>query len=176
MGQPIRDEVIEELLHGYTTPQDLLGEEGLFKELKKRLLERALGAELTEQRQALDRQLETARTLRQNRIKAQAVATDLAAFCARLHSRLDKASFADRQAILQLVIERIIVHEDRLEIRHVIPLHNPMPGGQNTPAENGRLRSDGVNDAGLHRGQRKHRGDRLGKALEPVDHGDQDVV
>ena len=48
MGQPIRDEVIEELLHGYTTPQDLLGEEGLFKELKKRLLEWALGAELTE--------------------------------------------------------------------------------------------------------------------------------
>src|ERR1700759_373356 len=104
---------------------------------------------LTEQRQALDRQLETARTLRQNQITAQAVATDLAAFCARLHSRLDEASFADRQAILQLVIERIIVHEDRLEIRHVIPLHSPMLGGQNTPAENGRLRSDGVHIAAL---------------------------
>ena len=48
MAQVIRDEVIEELLQGYTRPQDLLGEEGLFKELKKRLLERALGAELTE--------------------------------------------------------------------------------------------------------------------------------
>jgi putative transposase len=48
MAQAISDEVIEELLQGYTTPQDLLGEEGLFKELKKRLLERALGAELTE--------------------------------------------------------------------------------------------------------------------------------
>lgn len=119
---------------------------------------------LTEQRQALDRQLETARTLRQNQIKAQAVATDLAAFCARLHSRLDEASFADRQAILQLVIERIIVHEDRLEIRHVIPLHSPMLGGQNTPAENGRLRSDGVDDAGLYRCLRKHGGDGLGKA------------
>ena len=48
MAQAIRDEVIEELLQGYRSPQDLLGEEGLFKELKKRLLERALGAELTE--------------------------------------------------------------------------------------------------------------------------------
>lgn len=48
MGQPIRDEVIEELLQGYSGPDDLLGEEGVFKELKKRLLERALGAELTE--------------------------------------------------------------------------------------------------------------------------------
>src|SRR6201996_1044078 len=116
---------------------------------------------LTEQRQALDRQLETARTLRQNRIKAQAVATDLAAFCVRLHSRLDEASFADRQAILQLVIERIIVHEDRLEIRHVIPLHSPMPGGQYTPAENGRLRSDGVDGAALGRHVAPQGGQRL---------------
>src|SRR5215472_1404582 len=48
MAQAIRDQLIEELLQGYSSPQDLLGEEGLFKELKKRLLERALGAELTE--------------------------------------------------------------------------------------------------------------------------------
>ena len=43
MALAIRDEVIEELLQGYRSPEDLLGEEGLFKELKKRLLERALG-------------------------------------------------------------------------------------------------------------------------------------
>jgi putative transposase len=48
MALAIRDEVIEELLQGYRSPEDLLGEEGLFKELKKRLLERALGAELAE--------------------------------------------------------------------------------------------------------------------------------
>jgi putative transposase len=48
MAQSIRDEVIEELLQGYSTPEDLLGEEGLFKQLKKSLLERALGAELSE--------------------------------------------------------------------------------------------------------------------------------
>ena len=48
MAQSIRDELIEEPHQGYSSPQDLLGEEGLFKELKKRLLERALGAELSE--------------------------------------------------------------------------------------------------------------------------------
>jgi transposase-like protein len=32
---------------GYEKPEDLLGEDGLFKQLKKALLERALGAELT---------------------------------------------------------------------------------------------------------------------------------
>ena len=48
MTHSIRDEVIEELLQGYSSPEDLLGEDGLFKQLKKRLLERALGAELSE--------------------------------------------------------------------------------------------------------------------------------
>src|SRR5215212_2670154 len=48
MAQAIRDELIEELLQGYHSPQDLLGEDGLFRELKRRLLERALGAELSE--------------------------------------------------------------------------------------------------------------------------------
>jgi len=43
----IKKEVLDELLAGYEKPEDLLGEEGLFKQLKKALLERALGAELT---------------------------------------------------------------------------------------------------------------------------------
>jgi putative transposase len=43
----IRPELLDELLAGYATPDDLLGEEGLFKQLKKALLERALGAELS---------------------------------------------------------------------------------------------------------------------------------
>lgn len=44
---PIKPEHLDELLAGYEKPEDLLGEEGLFKRLKKALLERALGAELT---------------------------------------------------------------------------------------------------------------------------------
>src|ERR1700740_3615874 len=48
MALSIRDDVIDELLQGYNSPEDLIGAEGLFKELKKRLLERALGAELSE--------------------------------------------------------------------------------------------------------------------------------
>jgi len=47
MALSIRDELIEELLQGYNAPEDLIDEEGLFKALKKRLLERALGAELS---------------------------------------------------------------------------------------------------------------------------------
>lgn len=43
----IKPEHLDELLSGYEKPEDLLGENGLFKQLKKALLERAMGAELT---------------------------------------------------------------------------------------------------------------------------------
>jgi putative transposase len=43
----ITDEVLNELLKDYQKPEDLLGQNGLLKQLQKRLLEKALGAELT---------------------------------------------------------------------------------------------------------------------------------
>lgn len=43
----LRPELLDELLSGYEQPEDLLGEAGLFRQLKKALLERALGAELS---------------------------------------------------------------------------------------------------------------------------------
>jgi putative transposase len=43
----ITDAVLNELLKDYQKPEDLLGKEGLLKQLQKRLLERAMGAELT---------------------------------------------------------------------------------------------------------------------------------
>ena len=44
----IRPELLDELLKDYRAPADLLGEAGLFRNLKKALIERALAAELTE--------------------------------------------------------------------------------------------------------------------------------
>ena len=44
----LRPELLDELLSGYEKPEDLLGEDGLFKQLKEALVERALGAELSE--------------------------------------------------------------------------------------------------------------------------------
>lgn len=48
MTREIRAELLDELLSGYEKPADLLGEDGIFQQLRKRLLERALAAELTE--------------------------------------------------------------------------------------------------------------------------------
>jgi len=44
----INQDIIDELLSDYKNPEDLLGEGGIFKELKKALLERALSAELSD--------------------------------------------------------------------------------------------------------------------------------
>ena len=44
----ISKEVIQELLKEYKSPEDLLGEEGILKQLQKGLIEAALGSELTE--------------------------------------------------------------------------------------------------------------------------------
>ena len=108
---------------------------------------------LAEQRRALEQQLAASAKLRREQFKAQAVLDDLTAFCDRIRGRLEEASFADKQIILQLVVERIIVHENSLEIRHVIPLRSPPPG-RDGPADepNGRLRSDRVHPAALPRG------------------------
>lgn len=43
----ISDEVLDELLKDYERPEDLLGPDGLFRALKKRMIEKALGAELS---------------------------------------------------------------------------------------------------------------------------------
>ncbi len=45
MEAAIRFELLEELLKEYKNPEDLLGKNGILKELLKRLLEKAMDAE-----------------------------------------------------------------------------------------------------------------------------------
>src|SRR5438067_9150286 len=44
--KPIREELLDELLADYEKPEDVIGENGLLKRLTKRVLERAMNAEL----------------------------------------------------------------------------------------------------------------------------------
>ena len=44
----ITPELLDQLLANYEKPEDLTGADGLFKQLKKALIERALGAELSD--------------------------------------------------------------------------------------------------------------------------------
>ena len=100
--------------------------------------------QLAAQRRELECQFERQRDLRRQRTKARQLLADLTAFCERVRGRLDGASLAEKQAVLQLVVERVIVHEDSLEVRHVIPLRSPPPGRQVRPQAGGRLCSDRV--------------------------------
>jgi hypothetical protein len=100
-------------------------------------------------RQAVEEEREQQARLRRERAQAQTVLTDLTAFCARVRGRLADATFEDRQAILQLLIERVIVHDDRLEVRHVIPLRSAPEGAAPHGDPPARLRSDGVDLAAL---------------------------
>jgi site-specific DNA recombinase len=99
---------------------------------------------LAEERRDLERQQQERERLRQQHAQAEAVRSSLEAFCARVGSRLQDTSVADRQTILQLVIERIIVGDGSLEIRHVIPLSPNQPNGSGAPAWQQQLRSDGT--------------------------------
>lgn len=47
MTREIKPEILDELLSGISSPEDLMGDAGLFRQLKKALMERALGGELT---------------------------------------------------------------------------------------------------------------------------------
>ena len=79
-------------------------------------------SKIAQRRDALRTHYEQQAHLRRQAQGAREVLEDLQAFCPRIDARLDDATFEEKQAILQLLIERIIVREDTLEIRHIIPL------------------------------------------------------
>ena len=117
--------------------------------------------EIAVRRQALTAQREQQARLWTERQAAREVWADLKAFCERIRGRLEEATLTEKQQLLQLLIERVIVGEDTLEIRHVIPLRRQKleavapaspddpsagSGATGTRPEEGdeRLRSDGV--------------------------------
>jgi hypothetical protein len=69
-------------------------------------------------------------------------------FCTRIRRRLSAVTLAEKQTLLQLLIERIVVGTDTIEIQHVLPLHTdptPMPkSATGTQTAIRRLRSDGT--------------------------------
>ena len=108
---------------------------------------------VAERRKAITDQHEQQARLRRQTAQAREVVKDLQAFCERISTRIEEATFEEKQSILQLLIERIIVGEDTLEIRHVIPLDGPL-GNSKDPLRPPtlRLRPDGVYPISLRAG------------------------
>jgi site-specific DNA recombinase len=99
---------------------------------------------LAEQRRLAEQQHERLLRLRDQRLQAREALASLAAFSERVGARLDTADPGERQGLLKLVVERIIVHDDTLEIQHVIPLRGQPSSYQPERPGGGGLRSDGV--------------------------------
>jgi site-specific DNA recombinase len=105
---------------------------------------------IAQRREALRTRYDQQARLRRQAAQAREMLEDLQAFCGRIDARLDEATFEEKQTILQLLIERIIVGEGTLEIRHVIPLDGPPRSSRGSLALPGSgLRSDGGNRAPL---------------------------
>jgi site-specific DNA recombinase len=119
---------------------------------------------IAERRRALEEQRLQQERLRRQRAHAAAVSADLATFCDRVRTRVLNPTFADKQALLHLLIERIIVGEDTLEIRHVIPLGGPETGRSSPGPPFRGLRTDRVAATALPRRPQKHLLDRLFEA------------
>ena len=49
------------------------------------------------------------------------MASSIEAFCATVHPILEQATFAQRRQLVELLIDRVVVTENRVEIRYVIP-------------------------------------------------------
>jgi hypothetical protein len=119
---------------------------------------------IQERRQVLITSAAEQEKLHSSRQEARAVWRELAAFCERIRSRLEQLDPLEKQRILQLLVERIIVGEDTLEIRHVIPLRalkSESPEGAMPCGRSGRSDAEG---ASPERPEVRLRTDRVGTA------------
>ena len=92
--------------------------------------------ELRRQEQALHRELESAIDRVKDREAYLRLAETLTGFLARLRSTAETLDIAERQRIVRLLVKEILVTEDKIIIRHSIPIAGS-PGGGPDPSKSG---------------------------------------
>ena len=92
--------------------------------------------ELRRQEQALSRELQSAVDRAKDRETWLRLAETLTAFLARLRSSAETLDIAERQRIVRLLVKEILVTEDKITIRHSIPVSGS-PGGGADPSKPG---------------------------------------
>jgi site-specific DNA recombinase len=93
--------------------------------------------ELERKREELDRRQATLTTQQrqldaaaEQRLELQAVADGIEAFCRTVRAGLATATFPQRRQLAELLIDRVVVTDDHVEIRYVLPTS---PGGPHRP-------------------------------------------
>uniref|UniRef100_UPI003784D65E recombinase family protein n=1 Tax=Reyranella sp. TaxID=1929291 RepID=UPI003784D65E len=99
---------------------------------------------LRQREQALRAELQSIADQASDRAATLRLAETLAAFLARLRSSAKSIDVRDRQKIVRLLVKEILVGEDKIVIRHSIPIADEPAGGGEAPT-NGR-------STGSHRG------------------------
>ena len=115
---------------------------GQLERQQQRLLDAYLAevvglAELERKRQELDRRRATLAAqqrqldaIAEQRLELRAVADGIQAFCQTVRAGLATATFAQRRLLVELLIDRVVVTNDQVEIRYVLPTS---PDGPHPP-------------------------------------------
>ena len=162
----------QELHARQTTIRQALGQ---LERQRQRLLDAYLAevvglAELERKRQELDRRRATLAAqqrqldaIAQQRLELGAVADGIEAFCQTVRAGLATATFAQRRLLVELLIDRVVVTDDKVEIRYVLPTS---PDGPHPPFC--QLRKDHLDPpAQLAQPNQLHHRGRLGQAGPP---------
>ncbi len=86
--------------------------------------------ELTQSQSGLTQQLRQLEAQAQKQLDTAKLATGIADFCQRLRPTLEQLNFAQRRQLVELLIDRVIVDDAKVEIRYVIPT---APAGEHAP-------------------------------------------
>jgi site-specific DNA recombinase len=115
---------------------------GQLERQQQRLLDAYLAevvglAELERKRQELDRRRATLAAqqhqldaVAEQRLELRTIAGGIEAFCQTVRAGLATATFAQRRLLVELLIDRVIVTDDKVEIRYVLPTS---PDGPHPP-------------------------------------------
>ncbi len=85
--------------------------------------------ELNQMRDGLTQQLRQLNLQAQRQVDLLGLAKNIEAFCQRIHPTLDSLDFSQRRQLVELLVDRVIVDDDKVEIRYVIPTS---PSGENS--------------------------------------------
>lgn len=85
--------------------------------------------ELTRTQNGLQQQLRQLEYQAQKQIETLTLANNIQKFCQRLQPTLDNLNFEQRRQLVELLIDRVIVDDEKVEIRYVIPTS---PNGETT--------------------------------------------
>lgn len=77
--------------------------------------------ELVQTQQGLEQQLRQLEVQAKKHIDTLELSQNIEAFCQRIQPTLETLSFARRRQLVELLIDRVVVDDDRVEIRYVIP-------------------------------------------------------